>query len=637
MHNTLTKWKTKFIFMLGTIITLAGAFWLQTSNLMWGDWTYDQGFYFTVVRLMDKGFMPYHELHMSEQPLMAWSAYLPYWLFDSIWGMQFFMVGYAILGIAALIRIGQSLDGKLTGLLAGLLLVAHFEFFRSARLVNPETTSVSLALVAVALALRYRVLGRRHWLLLSAMAMAGSFLLKLFMVTAVPLIAAILLFYPTQNTKVSLGTRLKQEKARILQDYLLWFGLILAVVAASWAAAGLSGLWEQSILFYMRRNAAHPYDIALNLKTIWKIISGWPVLSLLGVWGLGRTLFQFKRFGWIIFSWTLLTLVFLMSFTPLRDKHLAMLLPLLALLAALALSQLAGFWRLSSKSQLTIKWGAGLVLVILAVLLAVEMVTPFKKLAKAKKPLVEGDTAIITEGLLKLTSPNDCIITDDPYVAFVSGRLPPPWLSNMSYARFESGSLDMQGLIDVTNRHNCQAVVPTFGRIKNGIRPYYDWTKGNYLRIWVVEGKEIMLGKPLTQANPAMPAYANFDNQAELLGIDWVEGDSRADKQAYVSLYWKTLKPFTQNYKIFVHLRDATGQTVVSADHEVFDGLLPTQLWPVKLIIKDTIRLSIPADITPGQYNIYAGLYDPTTLERLPVAADTSGENAAIIPGIVIQ
>ena len=133
-------------------------------------------------------------------------------------------------------------------------------------------------------------------------------------------------------------------------------------------------------------------------------------------------------------------------------------------------------------------------------------------------------------------------------------------------------------MVEITNIYDCQVMAPTLDRIKNANRPYYDWAKENYLRVWVVDGKEVMLGKPLQKADPNVAIRTNFAEQVELLGVDWL-----LDKDSgYLSLYWHTLQPFSQNYKIFVQLRDNTGQTLASADHEAYDGLIPTQSWPGK-------------------------------------------------------
>jgi 4-amino-4-deoxy-L-arabinose transferase-like glycosyltransferase len=615
------NYKPKQLLFWGAIITLAATFALQLKFLLWGQWTYDEGFYFLVVRLMDKGYMPYHELHMSEQPLMAWSAYAAHWLWNSIWGMRFLMVGYALISVAALIAIGRVLNGPLAGLLAGLLLVAHYEFFYDSRLVNPETTSTALALVAIALLLRYCTSGKRYLLILSALALAGSFLFKLFMVIALPLAALILAFYPA-------GLK---EKKRIATDYAIWFGLMVVIVLIAWMMVGLSGLIEQSVLFYLNRNVAYAYNLPANLKTIWNLLSPWPILSLLALVGLGVAVYQFKSWGWLVLSWTLLTFLFLLTFTPLRSKHLSMLMPLVALLPALGLSQLITWWL--RQTETLPKWGGAIIFILLAIALTREMATPFNRLVKPVKPLLEGSPQIVAQGLAEYTAPNDCLITDDPYLAYVSGRLPPPWLSNVSYARFESGSLTLAELQDITTQSGCQVAAPLFDRLKNGLPGYYEWLKLNYLRIWVVEGANIMLGKPLTQASPAIPAYANFNNLVELIGLDWIEDESG---QRYLTLYWRGQQRADQSYKIFVHVRNEAGQTIANADHEVYGGLLPTQLWPINGgILKDTIALH--SDIPPGRYTLYIGLYQPQTLERLPIINDASGENAAIAPGIVVD
>ncbi|HEY84178.1 MAG TPA: hypothetical protein G4N96_03565 [Chloroflexi bacterium] len=270
--------------------------------------------------------------------------------------------------------------------------------------------------------------------------------------------------------------------------------------------------------------------------------------------------------------------------------------------------------------------------------LIVELVNPYKNLSKPKKPMVGEDMQPLVEALQKFTSPADCLITDNPCLALVSDRMPPPWLSGVSYARFQSGSLDTQDMIDLTETHNCQVMAPTLDRIKNANRPYYDWAKQNYLWVWLVDEREIMIGKPLLNAEPAIPepaipVQANFSGQVELLGADWYPGDDAG----HLSLYWRTLQPFEQNYKIFAQLRNSEGQVVAAADHEAYDGLIPTKRWPLNKIFKDTIRVDLPPGLPAGNYAFYVGFYDPATIERLPVNRDTSGENAVIINQVEIR
>ena len=623
---------TQVRFVTSALLIIISLFFLKTQYLLWGEWTYDQGFYFVVARLMDMGFKPYQEIHMSEQPLMALSTHGSYQLFGSIWGMQFFMVGYALLAVSALISVGRSLVGDRVGILAGLLFSLHFVFFQAIHTVNPETSSLSLALVSLACALRYRLSDKQYWLWISAAAMAGSFLLKLFMVVVVPLVLLVLMLYPAKDRSGSIRQPLRTTQ--IWRDWGMWLALFLGLLIGGWLAVGLPDLFEQSILFYVRRNAAHSRDLGFNLGKIGQLMADWPILSLLTLWGLGYSGYKFKQFGWVLLLWTAASLLFLMTFTPLREKHLVLSVPLFALLAALAIDAGIAGWHVLGRHNWVVKALVGLIGLIILGYLFSELITPFNRLRKPLEPLVVEERQPIVASLKKFTTPHDCIVADDPYIAFTADRMPPPWLSNLSYARFRSGSIGTQDLIDITNEYQCQAVFSTYDRIKNSSREYYDWARANYLRIWLVDDHEIMLGKPLETATPMLPSQTDFADHVELLGLDWFVDDVEGGNQGYFSLYWRTHKPFTQAYKIFAQLRDESGQTIASADHELFDGLVPTDRWPVGLIVKDTNVLILPQELSAGPYTLYVGFYDPSTLERLEIINDQSGEHAAVFPNL---
>jgi hypothetical protein len=46
--------------------------------------------------------------------------------------------------------------------------------------------------------------------------------------------------------------------------------------------------------------------------------------------------------------------------------------------------------------------------------------------------------------------------------------------------------------------------------------------------------------------------------------------------------------------------------------------------------------LSLPQELPPGTYRLLVGLYDPDTLERVPIVADHSGEDAVILETVTI-
>ena len=98
--------------------------------------------------------------------------------------------------------------------------------------------------------------------------------------------------------------------------------------------------------------------------------------------------------------------------------------------------------------------------------------------------------------------------------------------------------------------------------------------------------------------------------------------------EIYLSLYWSAIKPVSEDYTVFVHLRDADNNTVVDGDHQPYDGLVPTRLFPVDKVVKDTVRIDVPPDLLAGGLRVVCGLRSVDTLERLPLMDDTSGAHA---------
>lgn len=618
MNTTMT---TRLFFLAGLTLLLSAALGLQVLYLLWGEWSFDQGHNLLLAKLIDHGYRPYSEIFMDRPPLFFWNIGPAYAFFKSVEGMQLLMVAYALLAIAALVSIGASLDGRLTGLLAGTLLAFNFAFFAFTRTVAPEIPALALALVSLALGLRYWLSGRPLWLGLSAAAMGGSLLVNYFMPWLMPLILLALVAPRRHRPAASLKIMARRGW--------LWSAIVAGIALLPWFAAGFRRVLDQAILFHLLKSAAAETASPNNLDLVWQAFNRSPLLSVSAVAGLILALVHFRRGGWLALGWFGLTLAFLLIYSPLRSKHLILFTPVLALLASLPIAALLRLWWRPTPAR----WPGGLAGAMLAALLAWELAAPFQALAKPKEPMIDEKIQPLADLLRQFTSPADCLITDDPYLAFAADRLTPPWLANLSYARFDSGVLDAPTMIDITETAGCQVVAPVLDRLKNANRPYYNWAKGRYVRTWVLAGYEIMLGQPLQHIQPQWPLNADFSGQVTLQGADWYP----IENGGYLSLYWRPQQRFSQDYKIFVQLRNQAGQTVASADHEMYYGLAPTTLWPTGVTLKDTNRLTWPVDLPPGAYSLYVGLYDPTTLERLPITADASGENAVVISGIVIQ
>jgi hypothetical protein len=154
----------------------------------------------------------------------------------------------------------------------------------------------------------------------------------------------------------------------------------------------------------------------------------------------------------------------------------------------------------------------------------------------------------------------------------------------------------------------------------------------------------VFLSRPYPQAVPAEPyvtVNANFGGLIELGGYS-IDLDAIApDGTIQLSLYWRPqAAQFTKVYKVFVQLRNEQDQIVSQADHFIFEGFITgsilAQLGDQGEWLRDTADLRLPQDLSPGTYQLVVGLYDPETFERLPIAADQSGENAVILETITV-
>ncbi|MCA9969438.1 MAG: hypothetical protein KC425_04435, partial [Anaerolineales bacterium] len=110
-----------------------------------------------------------------------------------------------------------------------------------------------------------------------------------------------------------------------------------------------------------------------------------------------------------------------------------------------------------------------------------------------------------------------------------------------------------------------------------------------------------------------------------------------------LTLTWRSLAPADESYTVFVHLIDLANRPIVALDYTPLGGSMPTHLWFPKWLpgqqMQDPYRLTIPADLPPGEYLIEIGLYEMVGQRRLHIA-DAAGNlvgDRYILGGVVVQ
>ena len=107
-----------------------------------------------------------------------------------------------------------------------------------------------------------------------------------------------------------------------------------------------------------------------------------------------------------------------------------------------------------------------------------------------------------------------------------------------------------------------------------------------------------------------------------LLGYNGPKEPVHEGEDIRLTLYWKALAPQAKNYKVFAHLLDNSGKLWGQHDDLPLYGSYPMVDWEPGEVVPDPIRIMPAADVPPGAYHVFVGMYDESTGERLPLYLD---------------
>ena len=120
----------------------------------------------------------------------------------------------------------------------------------------------------------------------------------------------------------------------------------------------------------------------------------------------------------------------------------------------------------------------------------------------------------------------------------------------------------------------------------------------------------------------ARQVEASFADKAELTGYTLPRTRLSPGEAVDLTLFWKSLSPWEDSYKVFVHLRDPDGDVVAQQDTVPGEGQLPTTNWLPGEYVIGAHHIPIGDEVPAGRYNLVVGLYHPDTLARLAVTGD---------------
>jgi hypothetical protein len=131
---------------------------------------------------------------------------------------------------------------------------------------------------------------------------------------------------------------------------------------------------------------------------------------------------------------------------------------------------------------------------------------------------------------------------------------------------------------------------------------------------------------------PAYPIAATWNDTIALRGYD---GPPAVTPGATVdiTLHWEALRAPEDDLVAFVHLWQP-GDAAPLAQHDgpPRQGWYPTTVWQAGDRVPDTHPLKIPADLPPGTYPLWAGLYRVVDGVRLTVEGPEGAYPHNLVP-----
>jgi hypothetical protein len=118
------------------------------------------------------------------------------------------------------------------------------------------------------------------------------------------------------------------------------------------------------------------------------------------------------------------------------------------------------------------------------------------------------------------------------------------------------------------------------------------------------------------------PAGANLEDLVRLQAFELPEDRYLPGDTVTLTLYWIPLVRLGEDYKTFVNLTDVeVTRQPAQHDGDPGQGFTPTVRWLPGELVPDEHSLSLPGDLAPGRYRLWAGMYQFPSLQNLAVVS----------------
>jgi hypothetical protein len=110
-----------------------------------------------------------------------------------------------------------------------------------------------------------------------------------------------------------------------------------------------------------------------------------------------------------------------------------------------------------------------------------------------------------------------------------------------------------------------------------------------------------------------VPLHVYWKEGVQLHSFSSLQGYQQPGDRVQLELVWISSGPLQRSYVVFVHLRDASGKSLVWGDSipSTKGTQIPTDSWKKDQTVIDTHWLQLPESLPSGTYTIALGFFSP--------------------------
>ncbi len=128
-------------------------------------------------------------------------------------------------------------------------------------------------------------------------------------------------------------------------------------------------------------------------------------------------------------------------------------------------------------------------------------------------------------------------------------------------------------------------------------------------RVVDFSGQSMLLGYSINEPPAPEPAARQRTVSSRAAARDDEPASVESGRRVGITLYWKSLRRLSEDYRISLRLLDGTGRVLAQQDGMPVQDAYPTSRWRPGEIVVDTRYFRVPLGTVPGEYPLAVALY----------------------------